>query len=68
MDKRGPKARTDWPDRPYWEETAHLSDLAYNAYCTSDMFSDLQFMAEDEIRDRGYSLDELYNFVTWGDA
>lgn len=50
-----------------WERTASLQDLALNAYCTSDLFSDMQWAAEDELNRRGYSNDEIFHFSTWGD-
>jgi hypothetical protein len=49
------------------EQEMSLSDLAYNAYGNEEMCGDIVHDAVAELNKRGYSKDEIYKFVTWGD-
>lgn len=54
-----------WPFEFHQHST--LSELAIDAYANEEMLGEFVVSAVDELNYRGYSEDEFYRFVTWGD-
>lgn len=53
-----------WPFE--FHQDASLEDLAVDAYANEEMFGEIVYSAQDELKYRGYSQHEVYRFSTWG--